>query len=81
MENISLTKSLEAKARALLAINCAKHKAAGRTHRIQIRLYGAKNYLKTIVFYTSTDDPDGWAMRKARELGSRTVSDYEVRAL
>ena len=81
MEDRSLARTLEARALALLIINCAKHKAAGKTHRISIRIYGVHGYKKTVVFYTRTTEPERYAIRKATELDSRVLSDYEVRVL
>lgn len=43
----------KSKAEALKAINTAKHKAAGATHRVEIDIFGAKSgkYKQTIVLY------------------------------
>lgn len=80
MEELSLIRKLDAQALSLLLINCAKHKAAGKTHRVAVRIYGLHSYRYTAVFYVKAADPARYAELKALELGSRVV-DYEVREL
>ena len=69
---------LSSKAAALKAINSAKHKAAGRTHRIEVSTFTAKGaYVKTIVFYTTAADESALktvAVRQAIGAGSKSIS-------
>lgn len=69
---------LAAVAQALRAVNTAKHKSAGKTHRIEIRVHGAKGVCEVKVFYVATDSPIEKAVQLAVQSKSRVLSDFEI---
>lgn len=58
---------------ALKAENIAKHKANGKTHRVELELFDALgHYVRTVVFYTK-GTPN--VARMALECGSKSLGD------
>lgn len=70
--------SLEAKAETLKAVNSAKYKAAGKTHRCEIQIFSmTARYQKTIVLYVkakSDQDAKVAALKTAIHAGTKCIS-------
>jgi hypothetical protein len=66
---------LEARAAAIVATNCAKYKAAGMTHRVELNVFTVRGvYDRTVVFYTPSK-PDAAAIgRLAVRGGTKSIS-------
>ena len=73
--------TLIAKADALHALNSAKHKSAGKTHRIEVRVHGTRGVKEVKVFYVATANPTQKAVQLALSLKSRVLSDFSVEEL
>lgn len=63
---------LQAQAAALRAVNSAKHKAAGKTHRTEVHSFSARGrFVQAHVFYT-VGVPD--VLKLAQRIGTRCLS-------
>lgn len=76
---------LEQKAAALVASNCAKYKAEGMTHRIELPVCGPRGaYLRTAVFYTKSgamESVGSLALRAGTKCISASIAGAQISAL
>ena len=73
--------TLTAQATSLQLINSAKHKAAGKTHRIEVRVHGNRGVKSVRVFYVTTTDPIQKAVNLAVNLKSKVWTDHVITTL
>jgi hypothetical protein len=73
--------TLIAEAETLRAINTAKHKSAGKTHRIEVKVHGARGVKEIKVFYVTTTNPTQKGVQLALSLKSKVLSDFLVEEL
>ena len=72
---------LASKARALTAINKAKHKAEGYMYRVQMNIYDRRGYKETKVYYFKYRPADTKIIGILMEYGSTVLSDYKLEEL
>jgi hypothetical protein len=73
--------TLTAEAAALRAVNRAKHKSTGKSHRIEVKVHGVRGVKEIKVFYVSTTNPTQKAVQLALSLKSKVLTDFSIEEL